>query len=98
MAKKARSLSNTATDPSALAFLEGGPGTERDALKSKMGRPKKKRKVGLTKGTFYIHPDHLLMLDKVRIKRIEAGAARGEVDKSSLVREAIEILAKQHKI
>jgi len=106
MAKKpARGLADTALDRSALEdFVDGGPGIERDVPKAartepkRMGRPKKERKVDLVKATFYLRPDHLILLDKIRLKRIEDGAERGEVDKSSLVREAIEILAKQHKI
>ena len=43
----------------------------------------------LVKATFYLTPEHLLTLERLRLARKEQGQ---KVDKSALVREAIERL------
>jgi len=43
----------------------------------------------LTKATFYLSPEHIMRLEHLRLERIQKGE---KVDKSALVREAIELL------
>ena len=50
------------------------------------------------KVTHYIRRDQVGALDRIRAKRLEAGAELKDVDKSSLLREAIDLLVKQEKV
>lgn len=45
------------------------------------------------KATFYLNPDQVLALEELRLKRFKETGDK--VDKSQLVREAIDLLAKQ---
>lgn len=47
------------------------------------------------KATFYLYPEDVLLLENIRLKRIKNGLKPGDVDKSSLIREAIKLLARQ---
>jgi hypothetical protein len=49
---------------------------------------------GHKKITMYLSLDHILALERVRTKRLQAGADLGSVDKSKLIREAIDTLIK----
>ena len=60
--------------------------------------PPEKNKQAFVKATYYITEDQNLALDKIRLKYISEGSARNEVDKSSLVRKALDLLIKQEKI
>ncbi len=66
------------------AFFSGQPTSE--FAKQQDGKPV----VGLIKATFYLTPDLVLKLEEVRMTRLRSGI---KVDKSALVREAIEQLA-----
>ena len=46
----------------------------------------------LVKATFYLSPDHVMRLEQVRLVRLQKGE---KVDKSTLVREAIDLLANE---
>jgi hypothetical protein len=46
----------------------------------------------LVKATFYLSPDHVMRLEQVRLARLQKGE---KVDKSTLVREAIDLLASE---
>ena len=46
----------------------------------------------LVKATFYVTPEHVTMLEELRLKRLKAGE---KTDKSELVRQAIDLLARQ---
>jgi hypothetical protein len=48
--------------------------------------------------THYVNRKHMLMLDRIRLKRMEEGASPSEADKSRLIREAIDLLAKQENM
>lgn len=50
----------------------------------------------LVKATFYLDPADLVRLEEVRLARMKGGERPGRVDKSSLVREAIRLLANRH--
>ena len=60
--------------------------------------PLKKASPDLVKVTHYIRRDHVIALDRVKAKRLRAGARLGEVDKSRLIREAIDLLIKQEGV
>jgi hypothetical protein len=45
--------------------------------------------IQFVKATFYLAPDHIMILEKLRLERIQNGQ---KIDKSALVREAIEKL------
>jgi hypothetical protein len=62
------------------------------------GKSKPAVEADMVKCTYYIERKHFILLDRIRAKRLEAGAKPGDVDKSRLVREAIELLAKQEKV
>ncbi len=53
------------------------------------------KKLKMEPTSFYVSKIQLLALDRIRAERIEAGAGFGEVNRSSLVREAIDLLIKQ---
>ena len=46
----------------------------------------------LVKATFYLSPGHVMRLEQVRLARLQKGE---KVDKSALVREAIDLLANE---
>ena len=46
----------------------------------------------LVKATFYLTPEHILQLERIRLARMEKGQ---KADKSALVREAIDLLQAQ---
>jgi hypothetical protein len=48
----------------------------------------------LVKATFYLTTEHIATLEEVRLKIMRATGERK--DKSALIREAIDLLAKQH--
>ena len=48
--------------------------------------------------TYYIRNDQNLTLDKIRLKYISKGSPRNAVDKSSLVRKALDLLIKKEGI
>ena len=50
----------------------------------------------LIKATFYLSQENILFLEKIRIKYLET--KKENIDKSALVRRAIELLAKQEGI
>lgn len=50
------------------------------------------------KATFYLTTGHQITLDLIRAKRLKAGMRLGEVDKSALVREAIDLLAENEGV
>ena len=50
------------------------------------------------KVTLYLSLDHIFALDRVRTKRLREGAELGDVDKSKLIREAIDLLVKKEKV
>jgi hypothetical protein len=47
------------------------------------------------KVTLYIRHDQMFALEDIRTKRLKAGAKLGDVDKSKLMREAIDLLIKK---
>ena len=55
-------------------------------------------KESLVKATYYITEDQNLALDRIRLKYISGGTPRNKIDKSSLVRKALDLLIKQEKI
>lgn len=65
--------------------------------KSNTSKPKADNSNKL-KVTHYIRRDQVGALDRIRAKRLEAGAELKDVDKSSLMREAIDLLVKQEKV
>lgn len=50
------------------------------------------------KVTLYIREDQMFALEDIRRKRLKAGAKLGEIDKSKLMREAIDLLIKKEHI
>lgn len=52
----------------------------------------------LIKVTHYITVDQVVAIDSIRAKRLKTGARLSEVDKSSLMREALDLLIKKEKI
>lgn len=61
-------------------------------------QPKKKAGPDMVKVTHYVKRDHVIALDRVRAKRLQAGARLGDVDKSKLIREAIDLLIKKERV
>lgn len=57
---------------------------------TEISQPTGKPAVELVKATFYLTPDLVMKLEEVRMKRLRDGV---KMDKSALVREAIEQLA-----
>ncbi len=55
---------------------------------------KKATDADLVKVTHYITTDQIIAIDRIRAKRLKAGKKLGEVDKSSLMREALDLLIK----
>ena len=49
------------------------------------------------KVTLYLGVDQIRALENIRFKRIDQGVKRGEVDKSSLMREAVDMLIEKEK-
>jgi hypothetical protein len=45
--------------------------------------------------TLYIRSDQMFALEEIRTKRLKAGAKLGDVDKSKLMREAIDLLIRR---
>jgi hypothetical protein len=86
---KKRTLIDTTTDP--LAKLQRDiKGTHRPK------RPVVKQ--DYIKVTNYIRRDQVGAIDRIRAKRIEGGQSPGEADKSSVIRDAIDLLSKQEKV
>ena len=102
MAKK-RTLGDTAKDDIAKYVEKGEPlkDLEQKGARTR-GKPKSsKPKVDNSnkiKVTHYIRRDQVGAMDRIRAKRLEAGAELKDVDKSSLMREAIDLLVKQEKV
>lgn len=48
----------------------------------------------LAKATFYLRPEQILKLEEIRLEAMREGKAR--LDKSALVREAIDLLVSQY--
>ena len=80
MASKRTSLRGMGQD----AFFSGQQTSE--AVSQQTAKPT----VDLVKATFYLTPDLVMKLEEVRMKRLRDGI---KMDKSALVREAIEQLA-----
>ena len=59
---------------------------------------KKRTLEEMQKITLYLSLDQILAMDRIRAKRLKAGAKLGEVDKSKLIREAIEVLIKKEGV
>jgi hypothetical protein len=95
-----RTLGDTAKDDIAKYVEQGEPlrdlGQKEAKVKSKPPKPKTDNSNKI-KVTHYIRRDQVGALDRIRAKRLEAGAELKEVDKSSLLREAIDLLVKQQK-
>lgn len=54
-----------------------------------------KKKANRTKVTLYLDLDHILLMDEIRAKRLKAGASLSAVEKSRLMREALDLLGKK---
>jgi hypothetical protein len=67
------------------AFFQSSPGLQSDASKP-VSQQASEDDVPLVKATFYLTPEHIMTLEQVRLKRKQRGE---KVDKSALVREAI---------
>ncbi len=80
MAAKRTSMRGMGSDAFFSDQQANGPATQQ------AGKPA----VGLVKATFYLTPDLVLKLEEVRLTRLRSGV---KVDKSALVREALEHLA-----
>jgi hypothetical protein len=50
------------------------------------------------KVTLYLSLDHILALERVRTKRLQAGADLGEVDRTKLIREGIGLLVEKEGV
>ena len=48
--------------------------------------------------TMYLSLDHILALERVRTKRLQEGADLGDVDKSKLIREAVDLLVEKEGV
>jgi hypothetical protein len=100
MAKK-RTLGDTATDDIAKYVEQGEPledlGQKEAKAKPKRSKPKADN-LNKIKVTHYIRRDQVGAMDRIRAKRLEAGAELRDVDKSCLLREAIDLLVKQEKV
>ena len=86
-----RTLSDSAKDNIAKYVDKGAPLTD-------LGQTETKSKADKIKVTHYIRRDQVGAMDRIRAKRLEAGAELRDVDKSSLMREAIDLLVKQEKV
>jgi len=62
---------------------------------NKKGNKDEDGKLPRRKVTLYLDLDHILLMDEIRTKRLKAGAKLSEVEKSRLMREALELLGKQ---
>lgn len=62
-----------------------------------MVKPKPKE-VDMIKVTHYVTKQHVIGIDRVRAKRLEAGARLSDVDKSSLMREALDLLLEREGV
>ena len=100
MSKK-RTLGDTAEDPIAKYVEQGETlsdlGQKKMKVKPKRSKPKADN-LNKIKVTHYIRRDQVGALDRIRAKRLEAGAELRDVDKSCLMREAIDLLVKQEKV
>ena len=73
---------------------------------SKMDKEKKKAEnepqvvsnVKRKRMNLFLELDQILLLERIRAKRLQEGAELGEVDKSKLIREAIELLVKHEGV
>ena len=94
-------LSDTAKDPIDKYVEQGEPledlGQKKTKAKPKPSKPKVDNSNKI-KVTHYIRRDQVGALDRIRAKRLEAGAELKDVDKSSLMREAIDLLVKQENV
>ncbi len=100
MSKK-RTLGDTAEDPIAKYVEQGEAlsdlGQKKTKVKPKRSKPKTDN-LNKIKVTHYIRRDQVGAMDRIRAKRLEAGAELRAVDKSCLMREAIDLLVKQEKV
>ena len=60
--------------------------------------PPREDKKAFVKVGYYIREDQNLALDQIRLKYIKEGIPRNEIDKSSLVRKALDLFIKREKI
>ena len=65
---------------------------------AKPQKPKTVPKEDRIKATLYIYKRQMFALEDIRRKRIEGGADPGTVDKSKLMREAVDLLIKKEKV
>ena len=96
-----RTLGDTAKDDIAKYVEQGDPLKDLRRKKTKDNPRDSKPKSDSSnkiKVTHYIRRNQVGSLDRIRAKRLEAGAELKDVDKSSLIREAIDLLAKQEKV
>ncbi len=86
-----RTLRDSAKDNIAKYVEKGAPLID-------LGQTETKPKADKIKVTHYIRRDQVGAMDRIRAKRLEAGAELRDVDKSCLMREAIDLLVKQEKV
>ena len=60
-------------------------------------KPVKEKREDFLKISLYIRSDQMFALEDIRRKRLERGARLGDVDKSKLMREALDLLLKKEK-
>ncbi len=89
-----RTLKDSAKDDIAKYVEKGAPLTDLGQTETKP----KTNKNDKIKVTHYIRRDQVGAMDRIRAKRLEAGAELKDVDKSRLMREAIDLLVKQEKV
>ncbi len=87
-----RNLKDSARDDIAKFVDKGEPMQDLGESPENADAPKK------IKVTHYITMDQVLAMDRIRAKRIGAGKSLGEVDKSRLMREALDLLIKQENV
>jgi hypothetical protein len=86
---KKRTLKDTTTDPIAKLQQE----------MKKSQKPKTPTvKPDYIQVTNYIRRDQIGAIDRIRAKRIEGGERPGKADKSSVIRDAIDLLSKQEGV
>lgn len=59
---------------------------------------KKATEADLVKVTHYITTDQVIAMDRIRGKRLKAGKRLSEIDKSSIMREALDLLIKKEGV
>lgn len=63
-------------------------------VKQHTSKPVSQHTGKLVKATFYLLPKQIIDLEKIRLDSLQPGKAK--IDKSALVRQAIEMLVSQH--